>query len=166
MQKGYRESSLYPIVTYHMKKLLSIAIIIIGLYSNAQEIMTDWKELDGKTTLKKYIENQAYDYLNFKPTEKDTLNENGVRISHRSATTKVIIRDQSTIPDIPLVMINEHPIDEKNIWNLIKLENVTKITLHKPTEQTSVIYGKRGGNGLIFIEMDKRKWRKIKRKIR
>ncbi|UKM66569.2 hypothetical protein GSB9_03159 [Flavobacteriaceae bacterium GSB9] len=149
-----------------MRKLLSITIIIIGLNSNAQEIVTDWKELDGKTTLKEYIENQAYDYLNFKPTERDTLNENGVRISHRSATTKVIIRDQSTIPDTPLVVINEYPIDEKNIWNLIELENVTKITLHKPTDQTFAIYGQRGKNGLIFVEMNKRKWRKIKRKIR
>ncbi|NYJ27754.1 hypothetical protein [Allomuricauda sp. ARW1Y1] len=149
-----------------MKKLLSIAIIIVGLNSNAQEIMTDWKELDGKTTLKEYIENQAYDYLNFKPTENDTLNDNGVKISHRSATTKVIIRDRASIPDIPLVVINEYPTDEKNIWNSVLLADIKKITLHKPTEQTSVIYGKRGGNGLIFVEMDKRKWRKIKRKIR
>ena len=149
-----------------MKKLLSIAIIIVGLNCNAQEIMTDWKELDGKTTLKKYIENQAYDYLNFNPTENDILNNNGVKISHRSATTKMIIRDRVSIPDIPLVVINEYPTDEKNIWNIIELENVTKITLHKPTDQTFAIYGQRGKNGLIFVETNKRKWRKIKRKIR
>ena len=147
-----------------MKKLISIALVIIGLNINAQEIMKDWNELDGQTTLKEYIENQAYDYLNFKPNKKDTLNDNGVKISHRSATTKVIIRDQASIPDIPLVVINEYPTDAKNVWNSVLLADVKKITLHKPTEQTSAIYGKRGGNGLIFVEMDKRKWRKIKRK--
>ena len=149
-----------------MKKLLSIAIIIVGLNCNAQEIMTDWKELDGKTTLKKYIENQAYDYLNFNPTENDTLNNNGVKISHHSVTTKMIIRDRASIPDIPLVVINEYPTDEKNVWNSVLLADIKKITLRKPNEQTSAIYGKRGGNGLIFVEMDKRKWKKIKRKIR
>jgi len=149
-----------------MKKLISLTLILIGLNINAQEITTDWIELNGQTTLKKYIENQAYDYLNFKPTENDTLNDNGVKISHRSTTTKVIIRDQASIPDIPLVVINEYPTEEKNVWNSVLLADVKKITLHKPTEQTSAIYGKRGGNGLIFVEMDKRKWRKIKRKIR
>lgn len=122
----------------------------------------DWSQLDGKTTLKDYIENQAYDYLNFKLNDNDTLNENGVRISHRSVTTKVIIRDQSIIPDIPLVLINKSPIDDKNIWNHIKLEDVTKITLRKPTDQTFAIYEQRGKNGLVLVEMNKRKWRKIK----
>ena len=94
------------------------------------------------------------------------MNGNGVSISHRSATTKVIIRDRASIPDIPLVVINEYPTDEKNVWNLVMLADIKKISLQKPNEQTSVIYGKRGGNGLIFVEIDKRKWRKIKRKIR
>lgn len=134
--------------------------------SNAQEIMTDWKKLDGKTTLKEYIENQAYDYLKFNPTENDTLNYKGVNISHRSATTKMIIRDRASIPDIPLVVINQYPTDEKNVWNSVLLADVKKITLCKPNEQTTAIYGKQGGNGLIFVEMDKRKWRKIKRKTR
>ena len=149
-----------------MKELLAIVLLLVGLNINAQEIMTDWIELDGQTTLKEYIENQAYDYLNFKPTEKDTINGNGVSISHRSTTTKVIIRDRASVPDIPLVVINEYPTDEKNVWNSVKLADIKKITLQRPNEQTSVIYGKRGGNGLIFVEMDKRKWRKIKRRIR
>jgi hypothetical protein len=147
-----------------MKKLISIAIILIGLNINAQEIMTDWNEQDGQTTLKEYIENQAYEYLNFKPTQKDSLNDNGVRISHSSTNTRVIIRCKSTIPDIPLIVINEYPIDSSEIWNSIKLEIVEKITLHKPTEQTFALYGTRGKNGLIFVEINKRKWRKIKRK--
>ena len=147
-----------------MKKLISILIILIGLNINAQDIMTDWKEMDGQVSLREYIENQAYLYLKFKPTEKDTMNDNGVSISHRSATTKIIIRDQSTIPDIPLVVVNKYPTDNKDVWNLIKLIDVKKITLHKPTKQTWAIYGTRGKNGLIFIEMKKRKWRKLRRK--
>jgi hypothetical protein len=70
-----------------MKKPISIVIILIGLNINAQEIMTEWTELDGQTTLKEYIQNQAYEYLNFKPTQKDSLNDNGVRISHSSTNT-------------------------------------------------------------------------------
>jgi len=147
-----------------MKKLISIILILIGLNSNAQEIMTDWKEMDGKTKLKEYIENQAYDYLNFKPAKKDTLNNDVIKILKGSADTNVVIRCKSSIPDIPFIVINDYPIDNVEIWNSIKLEIVNEITILKPNEQTFAIYGTRGKNGLILVKINKRLWKKIKRK--
>lgn len=131
---------------------------------HAQDIMTDWKELDGETALKEYIENQAYEHLNFDPCEKTSKNDSGVTISHRTDSTKVKIRDQSTIPNTPLVIINGFPTDNQKLWKSIKLKDLKDITLYKPDKNTSTIYGTRGLNGLILVKINKRKWRKIKRK--
>ena len=147
-----------------MRKLIPITLILIGLNINAQVIMTDWKELEGQTTLKEHIENQAYDYLNFKPTEKDTLKNNGVGISHGSSDTKIIVRDHTPIVDIPLVVINEYPTDKVEIWTSIRLANLKKVTLIKSTDKASTFYGTRGQKGVIIVEMNKRNWRKTKRK--
>ena len=148
-----------------MEKLILLALILFGLNSNAQEIMTDWNELDGQTTLKEYIENQAYDYLKFKPTEKDSVNGNGVSISHRSLDTKIIVRNHIPIWETPLVIINQYPTDNEKIWSSIRLASLKKINLIKSTDKASALYGTRGQKGVIIVEMDKRKWRKIKRKI-
>jgi len=149
-----------------MKKLISITLILIGLNINAQEITKDWNELDGQTTLKKYIENQAYDYLNFKPTEKDSLKNNGVGISHRSSDTKIIVRYHTPLTDKPLVIINQYPTDKVEIWTAIKLADLKKVSFLKSTDKASALYGTRGQKGVVIVEMNKRKWRKIKRKIR
>lgn len=149
-----------------MKKLIFTAVILIGLNINAQEIVMDWNELDGQTTLKEYIENQAYDYLNFKPIEKDSVNGNGVSISHRSSDTKITVRYQTPIWEIPLVVINQYPTDNEKIWTSIRLANLKKVTLIKSTDKASALYGTRGQKGVIIVEMNKREWRKIKRKMR
>ncbi len=126
--------------------------------------MTNWKELDGKTTLKEYIENQVYEYLNFNPTEKDALKNNGVDISQRSSDTKIKVRYHTPIADKPLVVINEYPIDKLEIWNSVKLADLKKVTLIKSTDKASALYGTRGQKGVIIVEMNKRKWKKTKRK--
>ena len=136
--------------------------MLIGFSCFAQTKMTDWKELDSNKTLKYYVENEAYVFLNFKPAEKDSMTDSGVRISHGS-NSRVIVRDQR-INYAPLIVINGYPIDEWTILMLTELKNVREIVLHKPSEETYKIYGLRGKNGLIFIKMDKRKFRKLRRK--
>ena len=147
-----------------MKKLISITLILIGLNINAQEIMTDWNELDGQTTLKEYIENQAYDHLNFTPTEKDSLKNNGLGISHRSSDTKIVVRYHTPIADKPLVIINQYPTDKLEIWTSIKLIDLKNISFIKSTDKASALYGTRGQKGVIIVEMNKRRWRKLRRK--
>ncbi len=147
-----------------MQNWIFTLLVIVGFNTNAQEVVTDWKKLDGQISLKQYITNQAYVYLNFDPTKKDSKNTSGIQVSHSSPDTQIIIRDQESLPNIPLVVINQYPTDKQKVWDSIKLFEVKKITLFKPTEQTFAIYGTRGKNGLIFVEMDRRRWRKIKKK--
>ena len=145
-----------------MKKHIAIIIILIGFSGLSQTKMTDWKELSENVTLKTYVKNQAYEFLNFKPIENDSVLDNGVRISH-GTNSKVIIREQ-IISYPPLIVINGYPIDKWTILNLTELKDVCEIALHKPSEETYNTYGLRGKNGLIFIKMDKRKFRKLRRK--
>ncbi len=93
-----------------MKKKIALIIFLIGFSGYAQTKMTDWNELSGDVTLKSYVENQAYEFLNFKPIENDSVINNGVRISH-GTNSKIIIRGQK-LSYAPLIVINGYPIDE------------------------------------------------------
>lgn len=146
-----------------MKKLILIILVLVGNTTFGQESNAEWKLLDKSITLKSYVENQAYEYLNFKPNGKDSLANNGVRISHRATNTKIIIRNSSQ-PRIPLIIINQYPLENWNVLDFISLGNIDKMDLHKPSETLSGIYGTLGKYGLINVVMNKRKWRKIKRK--
>jgi hypothetical protein len=145
-----------------MKKKIALIIFLIGFSGYAQTKMTDWNELSGDVALKSYVENQAYEFLNFKPIENDSVINNGVRISH-GTNSKIIIRGQK-LSYAPLIVINGYPIDEWTILNLTELKDVCEIILHKPSEETYRIYGLRGKSGLMFIKMNKRKFRKLRRK--
>jgi len=140
-----------------MRKLIFIIIILVELNVSAQEIITNWNEFDKNATLNEFIENHAYEYLNYKLTENDTLNKNGTDEHLKSS------QHNSTVPNLPVVVINENPIDDKEIWKLIKLKDLYEIYLHKPNDTTSAIYGRRGNNGLIVVKMKKRKYRKLKK---
>ncbi|WP_422356132.1 hypothetical protein [Roseivirga pacifica] len=146
-----------------MKKLFIISILLIGFNINAQEVVTDWRKLDEHSTLKEYIENQAYQHLTFKLKEKKV--PNNIEITHRSANTKIIIREKASIPDTPIVIINKLYTDNIQIWNSIKLNHVKNITLYRPTKETLALYVARAKHGLIFVEVSKRKWRKLKREF-
>ena len=130
---------------------------------SAQEIITNWNEFDKNATLNEFIENHAYEYLNYKLTENDTLNKNGTDENLKSSQLKTNTNNKLTVPNLPLVIINENPIDDKEIWKLIKLKDLYEIYLHKPNDTTSAIYGRRGKNGLIVVKMKKRKYRKLKK---
>ena len=96
------------------------------LNAASQEVVNDWKELDEQITFNEYIEHQAYSHVNFELTENDTTDNSGVRISHSSTATKLIIRDKGSVspPNTPLIVINGYPIERQNILSKIKLTDV------------------------------------------
>ncbi|MEQ9467050.1 MAG: hypothetical protein RLN88_06525 [Ekhidna sp.] len=149
-----------------MRALLTILITLYWLNAVSQEVVTDWEELADQTTLNEYIENQAYSHLNFTPTEEDTTNNSGVQISHSSTDTKLFIRDKASITpsDTPLIVINGYPIERQKILNEIILTDIQKISLLKSNEQSEAIYGIRGKHGVVLIEMNKRKWKKLSKR--
>lgn len=148
-----------------MRTLLTFYIILFAFQASSQTIVNDWKSLAEQTTLKEYIENQAYAHLKFQPIEKDTTNNSGVLVTHSSTDAKLIIRDKASIssPETPLIVINMFPIDHLSILKEIKLAEIEKISLLKSTEQSGAIYGIRGEHGVILIEMNRRKWKKLKK---
>lgn len=147
-----------------MRILLTIFITLNWLNASSQEVVNDWKDLPEQTILKEYIENQVYSQLKFKPSEKDSTNTSGVQISHHSTDAKLIIRDKASIAsDTPLILINGYSINNQNILSEIKLTDIERISLLKSSEQSSVIYGIRGKHGVALIEMNKRRWKKLKK---
>tara|TARA_R110000850_G_C9754870_1_gene445763 strand:- start:44 stop:493 length:450 start_codon:yes stop_codon:yes gene_type:complete len=146
-----------------MKKLILIILILVGNTTFGQESNAEWKLLDKSITLKSYVEKQAYKYLEFKAEKKDSISEKGVIISHEGVYTEIIVRDLATVKN-PLIIINQFPLEKLNVLEFITLENIEKIDLHKPDDKICEYYGSRGKYGLIIITMDKRKWRKLKRK--
>ena len=146
-----------------MKKLISIILVLIGFNINAQEITTDWNELDGQTTLKKYIQNQAYEYLEFRAEKKDSISKARIQISHSSRNNKIIIRDNLNLNN-PLIIINQYPLEKLTVLEFITLDDIEKIDLSKSSDKLSGAYGILAKYGLINITMDRRKWRKLKRK--
>ncbi len=146
-----------------MKKLIFITLIVVGNITFGQESNAKWKQLDKSTTLKSYVENQAYKYLEFNIERKDSISEKRETISHEGVDTEIIIRDLITVKN-PLIIINQYPLEKLKVLEFITLENIEKIDLHKPTDKISDYYGSRGKHGLIIITMDKRKWIKLKRK--
>ena len=159
----FRNETIAKTVTYHMRKLIFIALILVGNITFGQESNAEWKQLDKSITLKSYVENQAYEYLEFNAKKKDSISEKGVKISHEGVDTEIIIRDYSNVKN-PLIVINQYPLDKLTVLEFISLENIEKMDLHKPSDKLSGIYGSLAKYGLINITMEKRKWRKLKRK--
>ena len=148
-----------------MRVLLTFFIMLHWLNAASQEVVNDWKELDERITFNEYIEHQAYSHVNFELTENDTTDNSGVRISHSSTATKLIIRDKGSVspPNTPLIVINGYPIERQNILSKIKLTDVERISVIKSTQQSNAIYGIRGKYGVILIKMNKRMRKKLKK---
>jgi len=146
-----------------MRNLIFIIIIFIGNFTFGQEITTEWEKLDKSILLKNYVENQGYEYLEFKAESKDSISEKGVKISHEGIYTDIIIRDSSNVKN-PLIVINQYPLENLTLLEFIHLRDIEKMDLHKPSDELSGNYGTFAKYGLINIKMNKRKWRKLKRK--
>jgi len=146
-----------------MRKLTFITIIFIVNFTFGQKSTAEWEELDKSILLKKYVENQGYEYLGFNAESKDSISEKGVTISHEGVNTKIIIRDFSDIKT-PLIVINQYPLENLTVLEFIFLRDIDKMDLHKSSDELSGNYGTLAKYGLINIEMNKRKWRKLKRK--
>ena len=134
-----------------MRRVISFLLLsfIIQAHSTlGQDIPTDWRTLEKTTSLSSYIRNHAYEYLNFELQPYDA---------------KFI--DRSPIVS-PLIVINKAVQNDWKIIDLVRLKDVNEINVHKPDETVMAIYGSSGKYGLIGIDMNSRKVRRLKRKIR
>jgi hypothetical protein len=148
-----------------MRAMLIFFITLIWFKASSQEVIRDWKDLSDKMILLEYIENEVYSQLKFKSTDPDTASNSEVQISHNSTNTKLIIRDKASFsgPDMPLVVINGYPVEHKEILIETTLADIKNVSIVKSTVQSSAIYGIRGQHGVILIEMNNRKWKKLKK---
>ncbi|NVK33007.1 MAG: hypothetical protein HWE23_00925 [Rhodobacteraceae bacterium] len=150
-----------------MIKPIIAALLFITIQANAQKEAKNWQQLDKQTPLKEYIENQAYEYLNFNPEERDSIDVVYKElVKTNSSMPEVFIRDAASIPNKePLAIINGYIPENNELLAQLKLSDVNKIFIHKPHEETSALYGARGRYGVIVIEINKRKLKKIRRLI-
>ncbi|PCI10849.1 MAG: hypothetical protein COB73_02950 [Flavobacteriaceae bacterium] len=146
-----------------MTKLIFISLILVGNLTFGQESISDWKKLNESMSMKSYVENQAYEYLKFNNAVQDSISIKKIKISHEGVDTEIIIRDFSNVKN-PLIVINQYPIEGLNVLEFISLSDIEKIDLYKPSDELSGIYGSLAKYGLIDVEMNNRKWRKLKRK--
>ncbi len=146
-----------------MRKLIFITLILFGNLIFGQESNVEWKHLDKSVSLKSFVEYQAYEYLEFNAEKKDSISDKGVTISHEGIDTEIIIRDYSNVKN-PLIVINQYPLEKLTVLEFITLDDIEKVDLHKSSDRLSGIYGSLAKFGVIKIEMNKRKWRKLKRK--
>ena len=148
-------------------KLILAALFFITSQASAQKVMNDWLLLDKQTPLKEYIESQAYGYLNFTPEERDSIDILYQElVKKNSSLPEVFIRDASSIPNKePLTIINGYIPKSNELFVQIRLSDVEKILIYKPHEDPYALYGARGKYGVIVIQMNKRKLKKIRRRI-
>lgn len=138
----------------NMKNLISIILIAIALNAYSQDSLQHWKQFEKSTPLKTYIEQEVYKYLSFTP---DTVNNS-------STNTKIIIRDGLRAQK-PLLIINRNHVENDIVLNHITLGEVSDIEIHKPSAKLSAIYGSLAQHGLIFVTVNKRKWKALRRKF-
>lgn len=151
----------------YMKVLINIFFTLFWINASAQEVYNDWKDLAEKTVLKEYIENYMYSHLEFQQSEEDTTKNSGVQVSYGSSSKKIVIRDKTSIsaPETPLLVINGYPIENHIILKKIKLADIERISLIQSAEQAHAIYGIGGKYGVVLIEMNKRRWKKLKKEF-
>jgi len=101
-----------------MRKLIFITLILVGNLIFGQESNAEWKQLDKTVSLKSFVENQAYEYLEFNAEKTDSISEKGVTISHEGIDTEIIIRDYSNIKN-PLIVINQYPLEKLTVLEFI-----------------------------------------------
>lgn len=142
-----------------MKTWTQILIFLLGYYAFGQDSMPDWKMVDKSTILKDYIEGSVYHYLDFNPKTADSIWKE--TISHDGVDTKVVMRNKTEFKR-PLVIINDFPLDQWEILELIILEDVKEISVSKSSQKILSQFGYNATYGIIKISMDPRKWKKIK----
>ena len=105
--------------------------------------------------------------MNFNPDERDSIDVVYKElVKKNSSMPEVFIRDAASIPNKePLTIINGYIPENNELLAQIRLSDVDKIFIHKPSEEISALYGARGRYGVIVIEINKRKLKKIRRRI-
>ena len=144
-----------------MKKLVLIIFFIPTLFS-AQEIKVQLNKQDSLIILKDYLTSDIYKKLEFKKYKEN--NSSKIKEIIKGDTNKdVIIRDINPISN-PLIVINQFPLKDLKITEKITLKDIKEINISKPSNRLSEIYGSLAKYGLINIVMDKKVWRKLKRR--
>ncbi|NER11803.1 hypothetical protein GWK09_14850 [Muriicola jejuensis] len=143
-----------------------LTFLIINFHSvSSQPLKVDLTSLNKSSSLKSFVENQAFEYLEFNTKKRDSIAKQRVSISHEGVETEIIIRDMSYVKE-PLIIINQFPLKNYNITGDILLRDIEEIYLWKPSDTLSAVYGSLAKYGLINIKMEKKRWRKIKKEIR
>lgn len=145
-------------------RFLFIGLFLCSLNGIAQDFNMELKKLDGKILLSDFIKNQGYTYLDFKLESRDSIEKNGVSMSHGSKNSTVIIKCGPSITSKePGIVLNQYPIANWRIIESIELKDIKSIYLHKYNDTTSALYGTWGKYGVIVTEVKKKKLRKLKR---
>jgi hypothetical protein len=147
-------------------RFILIGLFLYSLNGLAQDFNMELKKLDDTMLLSDFIKNQAYEYLEFKLVAVDSIEGNGVSMSHGSKNAKVIIKTGPSLTSKePGIVLNQYPIDNWCIIQSIELKDIKSIYLHKYNDTISALYGTWGKYGVIVTEVKKQKLRKLKREF-
>lgn len=154
-----------------MKKFFILFVLLISTGVYAQDELTDWKELDSKTSLVSYIQDQVYSYLDFELTKStkeanpdSTILADSVILNNYSpGPTKITMRHVSSIPspERPLIVMNGYPVDLSQIPVSWSLEIVKEVSIIRGNAMARAIYGRFGELGVILITIKKRELKKL-----
>ena len=134
-----------------MKIFIAIAFFFLPVFKLTAQSHSD---------LYLYVDSIIKHQLKFKPTlavKYDSL----IRRQYVSPT-EIVIRDQSTIPRFPLIIINQHSVEIDRL-NRASLKDVKNINVLKDS-LANILYGSAGIYGVIVISGNKKLSKKILRK--
>ena len=134
---------IYNNVSYHMKQAILITFFLAINVTFGQKINIDLTELDKSASLSAYIDGQ------FQLTLENYYKE-------QTPNNKIVKR--------PLIIMNQTPISDQRMLDLILLKDINEMRYIVSGDRYEVLYGTAVRYGILNVEMNKAKWKKIKRK--
>jgi len=126
-----------------MKQAILITFFLAINVTFGQKINIDLTELDKSASLSAYIDGQ------FQLTLENYYKE-------QTPNNKIVKR--------PLIIMNQTPISDQRMLDLILLKDINEMRYIVSGDRYEVLYGTAVRYGILNVEMNKAKWKKIKRK--
>jgi len=107
----------------------------------------------------KYVDSLIYRVLLYDSTLVDSTTQN-IQINPVTTYTKIIIRDEYDSNPEPLIVLNGHVVNNKEILKQFRLVEIRGIS-YLTKENASSFYGQRAINGVIILLVSKKRFREI-----
>ena len=131
--------------------------LVISINSFGQDMVKELKKQQPEMSLISLLDSIILNQLGYE--ELDSL-ESKVNISHSDSNTKIVIRDYVDPNPSPLIVVNQHLIENKKDLDGVVIKDVKSISVLSP-KKGPPIYGHGAVNGAIIVALKKRKAKEI-----